>query len=1647
MYDTAKRGGQARSTRTGGEKLMKKRILSILLCCMMLMLLPAYAAATETEDKEQFNLEPGNEYYYFYIEEWKSYVRFNYAGTVDAYVLNNQSQGSTTAAEDASEHTQNTGTWFGYTYTHSLFIASDTYLNGASWDALNEQGLIFGKTYESNGVKYTMRAPTVGSNYRELEEGWKVTPANNEWDAILNKGINIRNADYYSSWGQDTTKYDRSYRAARGGGTKENRGAQIWGMYESGETEAAELRYRPVLEVMNAEELGKDGLKVVTLDMNGGNLLPSSVQRPKIIVRGGAATFTAPTATGIKRPWGNTGRYFKWLGDDGVLYEPGAEVPAMVTELKAQWGVPEQFSLEPGETYYFDLSKKGLYTVNQIRTGRVYKDLPDKTLHYVPFTYAGTVDAYVLNSNAANVAAAAAEASVTTDPNAQYGYTFKHSLFIADYILKNKVSWKELNKSGWIFGKNYNSGNILYTMRAPTVGSGRNAENIVTPVNNEWDAIADKSGGYIKNWVDVYAWGQDSVEKDRLNKALRGLRELRRWAYRSQGNSSVVYGYRPVLEVKNAADLEPEALKVVTLQLEEANVGGKNSIKIIVRSGQTFTAPSCEGLTVAEGYDRASFRWKDSDGNLYAPGGSVPATVTELKAQWGVTEQFSLEPGGTYYFDLSAVGGSHYQAFTYAGTVGAYRTVKDSENNEHSGNDPHTLFVSESITRWRVPWHALNGEGLIFGKAYESNGVGYAMRAPTGGNGGRGNNEWDRILDKNETYIKGGFGWGNWCQDKRDNSGLSYTLRGDDSKGVRAFDYAIGSQSFYNYRPVLEVMNAKALGRDGLKAVTLQLNGGTVDGKTQIQIIVKNGETFTAPVLDGIGKPEDHTDYFEWLGNDGQLYAPGDSVPATVNTLTAQFAPGSSVTITTDTLPDGKVDEAYSQTLTANGTTPIIWSIENGSLPAGLSLDKDTGEISGTPTADGTDKFTVKAENCAGSDMKELSITIDKAEPPVHEHTYSNWTADGETGHYRVCTDENCTSADKGRETETHRYDDNADTTCNVCGYERTVTPPVHEHSYGNWIADGETGHYRVCTDENCTSADKGRETEAHCYDDDADTTCDVCGYERTVTPSTHEHSYGGWSKDGTSHWRECMDVDCPDRDESIKDKAPHVYTDDTATTAAEFSDGFDVAATHVYTDDAATTAAEFCDGSDVAAAHAYTDDAATTCVVCGYERTVTPPSHEHTYSDWTADGETGHYRVCTDENCTSADKGRETEAHRYDDDADMICNACGYERTVTPPSHEHSYPVTGIKVSPDTLTLTRKDETAQLTAEVIPSYADNTRVTWKSSDENVVIVDEKGKVTAVGNGTATITVTSVSGNYTAIVAVTVKIPVEIERITIEAEKETLTKIGESTELKVKIEPENADAQKLIWKSDNEIIVAVDENGKVTAIGNGMAIITVTTEDGKNTASITITVKIPDEPVINKTKGFGRLKVRSVNQTKTSITLEWSKLDGVDGYFVYGNRCNTKTKTYKYQKLATITNGRTWTHKNLKKGTFYKYIVKAYRIVDGKKVVTDTSASIHVITQGSKYGIARSVSVTKIGNKKNVSKITLKKGKTAQITAKEIKKDKKIRHHRNLCYESSNTAVATVTPEGLIQAVGKGTCTIWVYAQNGVYAALTVTVK
>lgn len=373
------------------------------------------------------------------------------------------------------------------------------------------------------------------------------------------------------------------------------------------------------------------------------------------------------------------------------------------------------------------------------------------------------------------------------------------------------------------------------------------------------------------------------------------------------------------------------------------------------------------------------------------------------------------------------------------------------------------------------------------------------------------------------------------------------------------------------------------------------------------------------------------------------------------------------------------------------------------------------------------------------------------------------------------------------------------------------------------------------------------------------------------------------------------------------------------------------------------------------------------------------------------------------------------------------------------------SYPVTDVTLSQTNADMAKEGETLQLTATVTPSYADNRNITWKSSDEKVAVVDKDGKVTAIANGTVVITATSADGKHSASATITVKIAPE--KLILTADKKELTKLGESLQIIAKVEPDKA-YDKLIWKSSNEKTATVDADGKVTATGKGEAVITATTEDGRLSEAVIVTVKIPDNSDIKVRTGYGCLKARSLSQTDNSIKVEWNSVSGADGYIIYGNRCNGNGKVYKYKKLVTITNGKikTWTNTGLKKATYYKYIVKAYKLVDGKKVITDISTSIHAVTSGGNYGVAKAVSVTKIGNKKNTAKVTVKKGRTVQITAAEVKKDKKIKHHRALCYESSNTKVVTVTSKGVISAVGKGSCTIWVYAQNGVYKEITVTV-
>ena len=279
----------------------------------------------------------------------------------------------------------------------------------------------------------------------------------------------------------------------------------------------------------------------------------------------------------------------------------------------------EQFSLAPGGTYYFDLSGENI-------PGTANGSLPDTSLHYVPFTYVGTIEAYKLTS-----------ATVTTEEYAQQN-KYPHSLFVADYAVTHTVSWGGLNDEGLIFGKNYASGGVDYTLRAPSVGSsytGSGDSERGTPKSNEWDTMLNKNSGYIQNWNKMYLWGQDVSSVDASYRAVRGCDSARYWSHYYATGSSPSVGFRPVLEVLNADTLGSGGLKVVTLDLGGGKLGGSSdAIHIIVKTGSTFTAPASDGLNRPDGNTGSYFMWLDVNGNSYAPGDSVPADVTALTVQW-----------------------------------------------------------------------------------------------------------------------------------------------------------------------------------------------------------------------------------------------------------------------------------------------------------------------------------------------------------------------------------------------------------------------------------------------------------------------------------------------------------------------------------------------------------------------------------------------------------------------------------------------------------------------------------------------------------------------------------------------------------------------------------------------------------------------------------------------------------------------------------------------------------------------------------------------------------------------------------------------------------------------------------------------------
>ena len=352
----------------------------------------------------------------------------------------------------------------------------------------------------------------------------------------------------------------------------------------------------------------------------------------------------------------------------------------------------EQFSLTPGGTYYFDLSGASIPGTANSGNSDGAVSLPDTSLHYVPFTYVGTIEAYKLTS-----------ATVTTEEYAQQN-KYPHSLFVADYAVTHTISWGGLNDEGLIFGNNYASGGVDYTLRAPSVGSnstGSGESQHDTPSNNEWDRILDKNSGYIQNWNKMYSWGQDTSSAAESFRAYRGYNSARFWYYTSSSFRNVYLGFRPVLEVLNPGTLGSDGLKVVTLDLGGGKLGGSSEdIQIIVKTGGEFTAPASDGLTRPDGDTGNFFMWRGSNGKFYVPGDSVPADVTALTVQWTVpTYAVTLHPNG------GTINSGNVTGYTYG--VGA--TLPTADDMTYTGHTFKGWYDNENLTG--SPVTAIGGTG------------------------------------------------------------------------------------------------------------------------------------------------------------------------------------------------------------------------------------------------------------------------------------------------------------------------------------------------------------------------------------------------------------------------------------------------------------------------------------------------------------------------------------------------------------------------------------------------------------------------------------------------------------------------------------------------------------------------------------------------------------------------------------------------------------------------------------------------------------------------------------------------------------------------------------------------------------------------
>ena len=447
-----------------------------------------------------------------------------------------------------------------------------------------------------------------------------------------------------------------------------------------------------------------------------------------------------------------------------------------------------------------------------------------------------------------------------------------------------------------------------------------------------------------------------------------------------------------------------------------------------MKSSESFAAPASDGMTRPDGNTGSYFMWLGSNGKLYAPGASVPADVTKLTAQFVLSEQFSLTPGGRYYFDLSAmdIPGTansnlpdstlHYVPFTYVGTVDAY-SLKNEADKDTTPYE-HSLFIADYNVKCSLQRETLAEMNLIYGQTYTASNVNYTLRAPSVGdhhrNEGEGSglapidNEWDTIYQKSADYIKNWYKMRSFGQDIGTGNVEGWYLSRGGHFAAQATFWARPTlpERDAGFRPVLELPTD--LAADSLKAVELR-TGKFMPGEQQnwINIIVKNGESFTAPSAEGLPRPDGISEDAQlyWSDENGNCYKPGDTVPADVSMLSITgdyeviYLPGTYGTgsAVTDMKPHNNILTLRGALFTRAGYTQVGWStVDGGEKVYGFEDVYTQNEALTLYPVWNANQYTITFDTAGGSEIapitQDYGTEITAPDNPTRKgYTFKGW--------------------------------------------------------------------------------------------------------------------------------------------------------------------------------------------------------------------------------------------------------------------------------------------------------------------------------------------------------------------------------------------------------------------------------------------------------------------------------------------------------------------------------------------------------------------------------------------------------------------------------------------------------------------------------